>query len=130
MASERRSPCTKMRRRALARTAVPARWRTQMFTLEISGKPVAVTNASEDEARELFESGAFKDDLMTLESEGAPLWDGYASLNIRPATQDETAAFENAATDEDGEADGLDDEPGPMLMFLVDVTDPDDRNES
>jgi len=101
-----------------------------MFTLEISGKPVAVTNASEDEARELFESGAFKDDLMTLESEGAPLWDGYASLNIRPATQDETAAFESAATDEDGEADGLDDEPGPMLMFLVDVTDPDDRNES
>ena len=101
-----------------------------MFTLEISGKPVAVTNASEDEARELFESGAFKDDLMTLESEGAPLWDGYASLNIRPATQDETEAFESAVTEEDGEADGLDHEPGPMLMFLVDVTDPNEQSET
>lgn len=99
-----------------------------MFTLEISGKPVAVTNAGEDEARELFESGAFKDDLMTLESEDAPLWDGYASLNVRPATQDEAAEFENAATDEN-EVDGADDEPSPMLMFLVDVTDPDDREE-
>jgi hypothetical protein len=100
-----------------------------MFTLEISGKPVAVTNASEDEARDLFESGAFKDDLMTLESEGAPLWDGYASLKVRPATQDETAAFKSAATDEDGGTDGADDEPGPMLMFLVDVADPDERDE-
>jgi hypothetical protein len=97
-----------------------------MFTLEISGKPVAVTNASEDEARELFDSGAFKEDLMTLESEGAPLWDGYASLSVRPANPDEIAAFEGAATDEDGEPDSAD-EPGPMLMFLVDVTDPDDE---
>src|SRR4051794_32518452 len=99
-----------------------------MFTLEISGKPVAVTNASEDEARDLFESGAFKDDLMTLESEGAPLWDGYASLKVRPATQDETAAL-GAATDGDGGTDSADGEPGPMLMFLVDVADPDDRDE-
>ena len=97
-----------------------------MFTLEISGKPVAVTNASEDEARELFDSGAFKEDLMTLESEGAPLWDGYASLSVRPANPDEIAAFEGAAMDEDGEPDGAAEEPGPMLMFLVDVTDPDD----
>lgn len=101
-----------------------------MFTLEISGKPVAVTNASADEARELFENGAFKEDLMTLESEGAPLWDGYASLTVRPATPDEAAAFESAATEEDGEADGLDDEPGPMLMFLVDVTEPDEGDEA
>src|SRR3712207_8535916 len=49
---------------------------TSMFTLTISDKPVAVTNAAEDEARELFMSEAFKDDLKNLESDGAPLWDG------------------------------------------------------
>ena len=43
-----------------------------MFTLEVAGKPIAVTNASEDEAREVFESDAFKEDLMTIESDGLP----------------------------------------------------------
>jgi hypothetical protein len=101
-----------------------------MFTLEISGKPVAVTNASADEARELFGSGAFKEDLMTLESEGAPLWDGYASLTIRPATPEETTAFESAATEENDTPDGLDDEPEPMVLFLVDVTEPDEDEQA
>lgn len=100
-----------------------------MFTLEISGKPVAVTNAGADEAHELFESGAFKEDLMVLESEGAPLWDGYASLTIRPATPEETTAFQSAATEE-RDADGLDDEPEPMVLFLVDVTEPDEDDQA
>ena len=51
-----------------------------MFTLTISDKAVAVTNADEDEARELFMSEDFKDDLKTLETDGAPLWDGFATL--------------------------------------------------
>src|SRR5215212_8982402 len=62
-----------------------------MFTLEVAGKPIAVTNASEDETREIFESDAFKEDLKTVESEGAPIWDGFATLSIRPATRDEIA---------------------------------------
>ena len=54
-----------------------------MFTLEIAGKPITVTNASEDEAREVFESDAFKEDLMAIESERAPIWDGFAPMTIR-----------------------------------------------
>ena len=43
-----------------------------MFTLTISDKPVAITNAEEDEARELLMSDDFKEDLKVLESDGAP----------------------------------------------------------
>ena len=96
-----------------------------MFTLTISDKAVAVTNADEDEARELFMSEDFKDDLKTLETDGAPLWDGFATLSLRPATDLEITEFEEADVDEEGEEDAEDDD-SPLIMFLVDVTDPDD----
>ncbi len=98
-----------------------------MFTLTISDKPVAITNADEEEARELLMSEDFKEDLKVLESEGAPLWDGVASLNVRPATDEEKAEFEDADFDE--EEDDDDEEEGPYIMFLVDVTDPDKGDE-
>lgn len=98
-----------------------------MFTLTISDKPVAVTNAEEDEARTLFMSDEFKEDLKVLESEGAPLWDGFATLAIRSATEAEISEFEDADLDEDEEAG--DEEDGPLIMFLVDVTDPDEADE-
>ncbi len=98
-----------------------------MFTLTISDKPVAVTNANEEEARELFMSDDFKEDLKSLESEGAPLWDGFASLNVRAATEEEKAEFEGADFDEDEDDD--DEEEGPYIMFLVDVNDPDETDE-
>ena len=93
-----------------------------MFTLTISDKPIAITNAEEEEARELLLSEDFKDDLKVLESDGAPLWDGFASLNVRAATETEKAEFEDADFD-DEESDDDEDE-GPYIMFLVDVTDP------
>jgi hypothetical protein len=46
-----------------------------MVTLEIAGKAVAVTNADEDQARELFLSESFKDDLKSFKSESRSLWD-------------------------------------------------------
>ena len=98
-----------------------------MFTLTISDKPVAITNTNEDEARELLMSEEFKEDLKVLESEGAPLWDGFASLNVRAATDDEKAEFEEADFDEDEDDD--DEEEGPYIMFLVDVTDPDEADD-
>ncbi len=98
-----------------------------MFTLTISDKPVAITNADEEEARELLMSEDFKEDLKVLESDGAPLWDGFASLNVRAATDEEKAEFEDADFDEE---DDDDEEEGPYIMFLVDVTDPDGEDEA
>jgi hypothetical protein len=93
-----------------------------MFTLEIAGCPIAVTDADEKQAQELFESQEFKDDLRSLESEGRPLWDGSALLKIHPASDDEIDAFETAfSADDEADEDGLN------VMFLVplDTTDTD-----
>jgi hypothetical protein len=99
-----------------------------MFTLTISDKPVAVTNADADEARDLFMSDAFKHDLQRLESDGAPLWDGFATLAVRPATEEELVAFDDADVAENGSSNRKDDD-APMIIFLVDVTEPDEPEE-
>ena len=91
-----------------------------MFTLEAAGKPIAITDASEDEARELFESEVFKEELMELETGGVPVWDGAASLMIRPATRQEIAEFENAPLQPGEDVDP----ESPMIMFLIDIDEP------
>ncbi len=88
-----------------------------MFTLEIGGRPIAVTDANEADAKAIFESGAFKQDLTALTSEGAPLWDGRAPLSIRPASQQEVAEF---GAPEDDAADEEEDD-GAFVTFLVPI---------
>ena len=91
-----------------------------MFTLEIGGKPVAITDADEAQARAIFESNEFRRDLTAMTSQGAPLWDGRTPLTIRPASQNEMAEFQapDLAYDEDPE----DDEEGSLsVTFLVPV---------
>lgn len=91
-----------------------------MFTLVIDGRAIAVTDAEEEAARELFASEDFKDDLLTLESEGKPLWNGTASLEVRASSDGEADDFREAlADDEDEEED--DEDPGINVVFLVPV---------
>ncbi|MXQ14797.1 hypothetical protein [Microvirga makkahensis] len=89
-----------------------------MFTLEIGSKPVAITDADEAQARAIFESDEFKNDLTVMTSEGAPLWDGRMPLKVRPASEQEIAAFEAPDLDDD-----LDDQNGDGLFvtFLVPI---------
>ena len=47
-----------------------------MFTLEIGGKPVAITDAGEDEAREIFEEMLSRRTHAGLLSEDISLQDG------------------------------------------------------
>ena len=90
-----------------------------MFTLEISSTPIAITDAEEAQARQIFNSDDFKQDLSALTSEGSPLWDGQAPLHIRPASPEEIAAFE--APDEDLDDDLDDEEDGVFVTFLVPI---------
>ena len=94
-----------------------------MFTLEIDGTAIVVTNAAEAEARELLESEDFKEDLRTLTVDGRPLWDGTAPLTIRPASEDEIDAFDEALEDESYEdEDSTDDDDEAIdVVFLVDI---------
>ena len=102
-----------------------------MFTLEINGTALVVTNADEEQARELLESEEFKDDLRTLTADGEPLWDGKAALKIRPATKDEQESFEEALSDEEYEdEDETDDDDDPIdIVFLVEVDEVDEEDE-
>jgi len=95
-----------------------------MFTLEIKGTAIAVTNANEDEAAGLFESDEFKEDLKTLTTDGRPLWDGKAPITVRPASEDEIDSFDEAMNDEDYEdedEDDADDEEPIDVVFLVEI---------
>jgi len=82
-----------------------------MFTLEIAGRPVAITDADEAQARAIFEGDDFKQDLTVMTSQGTPLWNGQAPLNVRTASQEEIAAFQipdlGVDDDFDNEDDGL-----------------------
>ena len=92
-----------------------------MFTLEIDSRPIAITDAEEAQARDIFESDEFKQDLTAMTSDGTPLWDGQASLIIRPASDQEVAAFEvpEFDVDDDDEEDAEDD--GVFVTFLVPI---------
>jgi len=91
-----------------------------MFTLEIAGNPIAVTDADKERALSIFGSDAFKQDLAAMTRKGRPLWDGLAPLSIRPASLEEVAIFE-------GPGPGVDDfseeeaEDAVFVTFLVPV---------
>jgi hypothetical protein len=93
-----------------------------MFTLEINGKPIALTNADQEQARELFDDQEFKTDLRSMMSNGLPIWDGLAALLIRPSSDEEAEAFERAVIGEEGDEE---DENGVDVLFLVPVDDHD-----
>jgi hypothetical protein len=103
-----------------------------MYTLDIAGKPVAITDADEAQSRELFNSDAFKEDIAAMESDGKPLWDGKTPLVVRPSSKEETENFEQALDegdeDEDDAEDDLDeDEVGINVLFLVPVDEYDEE---
>jgi hypothetical protein len=96
-----------------------------MFTLEIGGQPVAVLSLPTiADVDELLGDKEFRKDLTALHSEGRPLWDGQADMSLREATADERAEFENSVADEE------DDDDGGIVMFLVDVTKPEDSSNT
>jgi hypothetical protein len=103
-----------------------------MFTLEIKGTPLVITNATESEATDLFESEEFKEDLRTLTTDGRPLWDGTAPLVIRPASKEEIESFDTALDDEEFEdEDETDDDDDPIdVVFLVEVDDIEESDEA
>lgn len=121
-----------------------------MFTLEIDGTAVAVINGTEEVARDLFTCDGFKDDIRTMTSDGAPLWNGTSELTVRAATKDEVEIFEDALAEDDADeefetdprhaAAGLadeddagesdEDEDEADIVFLVDIDEGEERKPS
>jgi hypothetical protein len=102
-----------------------------MFTLEIGGKPVAVTDCDESGAQELLGRPDFREDLLSLQSDGRPIWDGSAPLTFRRSSTEETQAFEHGMEEDEDDADDApdrNDETGApedlaTIMFLVSIDD-------
>ena len=101
-----------------------------MFTLEIAGIAVATTDADEEQARAIFESEDFLDDIRGFTSGGTPIWDGASAFVIRPANEDEIDAFaeiDDLEEEFEEEDDDAEDEEGANIMFLVDIDQFDDE---
>jgi hypothetical protein len=90
-----------------------------MFTLEIGGKPVAITDADEERARDVFLSPDFKGDLVGILSGGQPIWDGAAGLDVRRASDEEIDAFDQVMADDDEDSE----EGEVNVLFLIPVDD-------
>lgn len=98
-----------------------------MYTLVIDGVAVAMTDADEAEAREIFDSEDFKADLAEFTSDGKPLWNGETAFTIRPATEDEEDLFDDSLDgDDEDEEDDEEEEDGASVVFLVVVDQFDD----
>ena len=96
-----------------------------MFTLEIEGNAVAVTNAGAEDAIGVFEGPAFRRDLLRLTSRGAPIWNGSAAFAVRVAHPEEVAYLRRMV-----ESDGDDAASGGSsidVIFLVPVDNLDER---
>ncbi len=105
-----------------------------MFTLEIAGRSIAVLNVPTwADAEEWLGDEEVRQDLTILEHEGKPLWDGRAALQLRESIPSERSEFESALEDDEPDArtDAVqEDDDAGLVMFLVDVTDPDDPSDT
>jgi hypothetical protein len=97
-----------------------------MFTLEINGKPIAITDGDERQAHRVFDGETFKHDMQRWLTDHGPVWDGKAAFHVRPATKEEIGQFQ---APDPYPSHGSEEDHGPTIMFLVDAYDPDDLEE-
>ncbi len=84
----------------------------RVFVLLAGDRPILAFEAKNTpEARELCSEPWLRDDLVTLTSEGQPIWNGQDKLSVRPGAADEVALFR--------EADGTGDAEEILLVYLV-----------
>lgn len=100
-----------------------------IYVAEIEGRAIAAFHAENEMAAEAFvESDAFQSDLMVLESDDEPLWDGEADIHCREAVEEERSEWDKsrarAILEGEAEADDKD-----WVVFLVPVTDPTDDDD-
>ena len=65
-----------------------------VYVAEIKGRGIAAFHADNGaEAERLVRDRVFRDDLMVLASNGLPLWDGVADIQVRQALPGEEAKW-------------------------------------
>jgi hypothetical protein len=101
-----------------------------IYVAEINGRSIAAVSADKiSDAEAVVKNPAIKIELMVIENDGAPLWDGEAPIRVRLAHPEEQAAWRDFENQErlGGEIDPA--RPEPRFCFLVPVIDPTDPVE-
>lgn len=85
-----------------------------IYTILVDEMPLAALEATSTEARELLKERWFFMELSELKVAGEPVYKSGARLRVRPATEDEWAANDQAC-------ESAEDTDGPVLVYLVDL---------
>ena len=100
-----------------------------IFVVEIMGHSIAAFNAESKIAGEAFIGEEwFRSDLMALEGDGTPLWDGKSEIYLREALPEEADQWRVAYAR--AQFKSIDSEFGVYarwLLYLVPVSDPTDK---
>ena len=99
-----------------------------IYVAEIEGRAVVAFGAeNRAEAQDLIDAEWLHDDLIVLETNGRPLWNGESEIHLREAIDEEHAQWESswAAALLQGEATA--DEKDEWVVYLVPVSDPTDN---
>jgi hypothetical protein len=94
-----------------------------VYVAEIEGRGIAAFYAENGAAAMVrVRDRLFRDDLMVLATDGLPLWDGMADIQLRPAFPDEEARWlaSRAKAIRHGNIEREDD---TWIAFLVALTD-------
>jgi hypothetical protein len=96
----------------------------QTYVAEIEGRAIMAFRARNNEQAQVWVASeeSIRSDLVALESQGRPLWDGKTELVVRAATIPEQAAWRKKSvelTEQDADHD-----PDDALVFLIPVTGP------
>jgi hypothetical protein len=90
-----------------------------IYVAEIGGRGIAAFNVtSVSAAAGLVRDPAFRDDLMVLQSNGLPLWNGREDILVRQARPAEDARWQRSRAKALRNGD-LDDETERWIVFLV-----------
>jgi hypothetical protein len=90
---------------------------SRVFTLEVGGRPILAFEASGTrEAQKICKESWLRTDLVSLECNGVPIWNGKAALFVRTANAEEASAFAQAAA----KAKPSDDDD-MVLAYLIDL---------
>ena len=101
-----------------------------VYVAEIEGRAIMCFGAEDDRAAdELVNANWLRDELMVLENNGRPLWDGIAEIHVREALDDERAQRDSSFAKALFAGDAESDEREEWLTYLVPTYDPTDDDE-
>jgi hypothetical protein len=94
-----------------------------IYVAEISGRGIAAFDAAdEDEAKARLADTALRRDLVLLQNQGRPLWDGVSEIQLRGALPKEAETWQTGYSTAGKPGGSADHQHG--LVFLVPVVDP------